>query len=507
LREHRLKAGRPFASRIAVVAVLALLAVGIAAFGGTTKTSASSSKMTPAVGGSETYKKIEKLDGSAARGSAPQPGRLRQCQLDGTCYGPNQIRNAYGFQQLLDHGITGAGRKIVIIDAYGSNTLQSDFDANNAYWGLPNQTIDVRTPFGVAPTTPDNAFGWKAETTLDVNTAHYVAPGAKIILVVARSNDDADILRATDYVRDHNLGDVVSQSYGEAEQCMDSDLLDQQTDLFADMSDKGITLLASSGDDGAAQPTCDGEGLMKAASTPASDPNVTGVGGTDLVATPPTGTQPTSTSASPSFEVKPGGKYVSESAWNEGVGLSSGGGFSVVFPKPRYQSNAVGGRARGVPDIAYSASLGHSILVIMTCTPAEVDVCGGSGTFVFGFGGTSAGSPQWAGLVALSNQVAGKRLGAINPTLYDVASSSRAGSMFHDVTTGNNDVPADPAVPGTPINGFDARRGWDAVTGLGSPRADNLVEYLADHASGRNTGDDGHDRGRHNGRHGHKGSH
>jgi subtilase family serine protease len=160
-----------------------------------------------------------------------------------------------------------------------------------------------------------------------------------------------------------------------------------------------------------------------------------------------------------------------------------------------------------VPDIAYSASLGHSILVIMSCTTDEAVFCGAAGTFVFGFGGTSAGSPQWAGLVALSNQVAGKRLGAINPTLYDVASSSRAGSMFHDITTGNNDVPADPETPGTPINGFDARRGWDAVTGLGSPRADNLVQYLADHASGRDTGDDGHDRGRHNGRHGHKGRH
>jgi subtilase family serine protease len=472
--------------------VLAVIAVAVAALAATTgQTSTAGGKMTPALGANDTYHVIDQVNGSAKGGPTSQPGRLRQCQLDGTCYGPNQIRNAYGFQSLLDHGITGAGRRIVIIDAYGSSTLQSDFDTNNAYWGLPAQTIDVRTPFGVAPTSPDNAFGWKGETTLDVNTAHYIAPGAKIILVVARSNDDADILAATKYVLDNNLGDVVSQSYGEAEQCMDSDLLAQQAQIFDRMDDKDITLLASSGDAGAAQPACDGNGLIKAASTPASDPNVTAVGGTDLVATPPKGTLPTSTAANPSFEVKPGGRWVSETTWNEGVGLSTGGGFSTVFSQPSYQRDAVPGRARGVPDISYSASLGHSILVIMSCTMSEAEFCGAAGTFVFGFGGTSAGSPQWAGLVALTDQVAHDRIGAMNPTLYALGGSSRASSVYHDITTGNNSVPADPETPGTPIRGFSAARGWDAATGWGTPIANELVPWLADHASQ----DHSHDHG------------
>ena len=455
-------------ARLSILAVLAA-AIAAAAFTAAGHSRSAVHTMTPAVGATPLVQNL-----GALGAPANQPGRLRQCQLDGTCYGPNQIRNAYGFQPLLNKGITGAGSTIVIIDAYGSNTLQQDFDLNNGYWGLPAQTIQVIAPFGIAPTTPANGFGWKAETTLDVNTAHYIAPAAKITLVVARSNNDADILAATKYVSDHNLGDVVSQSFGEAEQCMNPGLLSAQNALFKTMTAQGITLLASSGDSGAAQPRCDGPGFIKAASTPASDPNVTGVGGTDLVATPPTGTLPTSTSANPSFEVTPGGFYISESAWNEGLGIAGGGGFSIVYPRPAYQANAVNSRARGVPDVAYSASLGHDILVIMNCTDAQAVFCGAAGTFIFGFGGTSAGSPQWAGLVAMADQVAHGRIGLMNPTLYGLGAPS---SRFHDVVTGDNNVPA--GAPGTPITGFPATRGWDAVTGLGSPKAGDLVPVLA----------------------------
>lgn len=454
--------------------LLLLVAAAVAVLAGTAgHRAAASHAMTPAVGNTPRFQNLGALD------SAPgQIGRLRQCQLDGTCYGPDQIRVAYGFQPLLNEGTTGAGRTIVIIDAYGSDTLQSDFDTNNAYWGLPNQTIDVEYPQGRPSATSDaNRFGWKGETTLDVNTAHYIAPDAKIILVVAKSNNDSDILAATKYVADHNLGDVVSQSYGEAEQCMDPKLLAKQQQIFQQMTSEGITLLASSGDDGAAQPTCDGTGLFKAASTPASDPNVTAVGGTDLKAKAPTGTQKTSTSTSPSFEVTPGGDYINEKVWNEGLEVAGGGGISTVYAKPAYQASAVGGSMREIPDVAYSASLGHSILVIMTCSAADATPCGGTGTFVFGFGGTSAGSPQWAGLVALAGQAKGGRLGAINPALYAIAPSNR--TAFHDVTAGNNSVPADPSTPGTPITGFSATGGWDAATGWGSPDAEYLVPALA----------------------------
>ena len=120
------------------------------------------------------------------------------------------------------------------------------------------------------------------EISLDVVWAHAIAPGANITLVLAKSDADADILSATKYAVDNHLGDVISQSFGENESCMDPSLLAQQHQVFADATMKNITIFASSGDEGAAQGTCDGSSLVQAASTPASDPLVTAVGGTEL---------------------------------------------------------------------------------------------------------------------------------------------------------------------------------------------------------------------------------
>src|SRR5580765_5222184 len=113
------------------------------------------------------------------------------------------MRAAYQVQPLLDAGYTGAGRTIVIIDAYGSSTITSDTAVFNALWGLPAADLTVYKPFGVDPTSPANASGWSGETTLDVQWAHAIAPGAKIALVIAKSNDDADILDATQYAVDN----------------------------------------------------------------------------------------------------------------------------------------------------------------------------------------------------------------------------------------------------------------------------------------------------------------
>jgi subtilase family serine protease len=452
--------------------LVALVVAALAAAGGRSSSAAAGGVKTPAIGVHPKFALIDRLDRSQA-----QPGPLRSCQLAGTCYGPDQIRNAYGFQQLLNKGITGAGRTIVIIDAFGSDTLQSDLDLFDTNFGVAPTTVNQIFPDGPpSQTTLANGFGWKAETTLDVTWAHAIAPGATIDLVVAKSNDDADILSATKYVADHNLGDVVSQSFGEAEQCMDPALLRAQHSLFQRMTAEKITLLASAGDDGAAQPGCNaGDPAFKAASTPASDPNVTGVGGTDLTATPPT-------ADSTGHEATPGGQYVSETVWNEGAGAAGGGGISVVYPRPIFQALAVrDSRMREVPDIAYSAAIGHGVLVPLTLSADEAALVGapGPGTFFFRFGGTSVGSPNWAGLIALSDQIAHGRVGLINPELYILGASSHiASNFFHDVTTGDNSVPADPSFPGSPIQGFAAKPGYDAVTGLGSPKANALVPAL-----------------------------
>src|SRR6478752_6630344 len=255
---------------------------------------------------------------------------------------------------------------------------------------LPAASLQQIAPDGLTPFDPASAnqVGWSGEITLDVEWAHAIAPAATIKLVLAKSNDDADILSATRYAVSNNLGDVISQSFGEAEQCMLPTLVQQQNALFAQAVKERITLLASSGDQGAAQPTCDGSAYFKAASTPASDPNVTGVGGTRLVADGLTGA------------------YQSESVWNEPqFEAGGGGGFSVLYRAPSYQRGDHLS-SRGVPDIAYNAAIIGGALTVWTR---------GGSQGVFRFGGTSAGSPQWAGLVALANQLRQGRVGALNP--------------------------------------------------------------------------------------------
>ena len=457
---------------LAAVVVIGVLLAASAASGG--HATASRHVVTPAVSVGHNWA----LEGAVD--PIGQVGPLRSCQTRltpsaaGSCYGPDQIRIAYGFQPLLDQGITGAGRTIVIIDAYGSPTLAADTSLFNAYMGLPATTLNVIQPDG-PPLSTDvgNAFGWAAETTLDVTWAHAIAPAATIDLVVAKSNNDSDILSATQYVADHNLGDVVSQSFGEAEQCMGSALLAQQHTVFGRLAKENITLFASSGDQGAALPSCDGNSYIKAASTPATDPLVTAVGGTQLIAQPAT--------ASP-FTV--GGTWINEVTWNEGIGSATGGGVSSVYSRPDYQAPVVKDtHMREVPDISYNAAVNGGVLAVLTCPGPSA--CGApAGTYFFRFGGTSAGSPQWAALVALADQMAGGRVGDINKTLYHLGKGNNASTYFHDITVGDNSVPFNSGVPGTPITGFSAVPGWDAATGWGSPIANTLVPAIAKPGNG-----------------------
>ena len=154
----------------------------------------------------------------------------------------------------------------------------------NTFYGLPPINLTQIAPDGLTPFVPGDAnmTGWAEEISLDVEWAHNIAPGAKIVLVLAKTNQDADILSALKYAVDNNLGDVISMSFGEDESCVDPDLLSGYHDVFVAATQKNITLFASSGDQGAALPTCDGNSWSKAVSHPANDPLVTGVGGTEL---------------------------------------------------------------------------------------------------------------------------------------------------------------------------------------------------------------------------------
>jgi subtilase family serine protease len=417
------------------------------------------------------------VDPQITRAGAASPNGTFSCQtrpMDGSagprCYQASQIQNAYNITPLLNRGINGTGRTIVIVDAYGSPSMAADLHDFDVAMGLPDPNFSVITPAGDPPAfdpSNDNQIGWGVETSLDVEWAHATAPGANIVLAVAKSNEDADILATTQAVIDGNLGDVISQSFGEAEACMDPALLAQQHALFAQAVTKGITLLASSGDSGASQPSCDpnSDAALKAASTPASDPNVTGVGGTTLYADTSTGA------------------YQHETTWTEPFGCNppavapsdvncSGGGFSSIYSRPSYQSAMQKNAARGVPDVAYNAGSSGGVLVHIGFYLALLGYPPDAPIF-FIVGGTSAGTPQWAGLVADADQLGGHRMGNINPALYSIAQGKKQyAAALHDITVGNNDV----AEIG---GGYDSAPGWDPVTGLGSPNAANLLPLLA----------------------------
>jgi subtilase family serine protease len=376
---------------------------------------------------------------------------------DPRCYVPQQIRTAYSIQPLLNAGITGKGRTIVIIDAYQSPTVQKDLDTFDTTFGLQSAKVNIIAPDGLTPFdyTDPNQLGWAEEISLDVQWSHAVAPGAKIDLVLAPSNQDADLLSVTKYAVDHNLGDVISQSFGEAETCADPKLLVAEHKVFEEAVDKHITVFASSGDQGAAQSTCDGSSYILSASTPASDPLVTAVGGTQLNADSVTG------------------KYIGEVAWNEPLlPAASGGGYSTLYKRPSYQNDVVKSAWRGVPDVSYNAAVNGGVLTVLGFLGAN------SGIYIFG--GTSASSPQWAGITTLLDQHANHRLGFLNPAIYALGKDHfKYAASFHDIQQGNNTFTGtDSNGNAVTITGYKAREGWDPVTGWGSPIASHLIWYL-----------------------------
>lgn len=425
-----------------------------------------------------------------AAGGGPKYG-LFACQVGlsvGQCYDPYQMRHAYGIDSLIAGGFDGSGRTIVIVDAFQSPNLVSQVAYYDTFYALPATNLTIVAPDGLTPFDPTSAdqVSWANEISLDVEWSHNIAPGAKIVLVLSKSDMDPDILSALKYAVDNNLGDVISMSFGEAESCVGIPpgpaLNAAYHAVFQEATQKGITLFASSADQGAALPTCDGSSWIKSSSSPASDPLVTAVGATELHAADYCIAGVTVPACDPGTAPAPG-TYLSEIVWNEGpLGdfsayfgstEATGGGFSNIFGEPPYQEGTAGlngGKQRAEPDIAYSGAILHGVLVYMNHP--------GAPTGFFRFGGTSCGSPQWAAITAIMDQKAGGRLGFLNKAIYDVGKQSKQTS-FHDITSGNNsalefDSMGNPVL----ISGYSAGIGWDATTGFGSPNAPNVVDAL-----------------------------
>ncbi|HZR09556.1 MAG TPA: S53 family peptidase [Myxococcales bacterium] len=432
------------------------------------------------------------LDTNFAAANSSEPGfGLFSCQVGrstGQCYDPFQMRHAYGVDSLIAAGFDGRGKTIVIVDAFQHPKLESQVATYNTFYGLPQfntgsgPTLTQVAPDGLTPFDPTNGnmVGWAEEISLDVEWAHAIAPGANIVLELGADNSDEALIDAVNDAIDNNRGDVISMSFGEADVCLGPDLTAAWHRAFANATRKGITLFASAGDQGAAQPSCDGKSWILSASSPASDPLVTGVGGTELRAADYC---LASLGCDPATHPAPG-TYLSEIGWNEGptgdfsssfgTTEAGGGGFSAVWDEPSYQQGTIhGGKQRGVADVAYNAAILHGVLSFLDIP--------GFGTGFVRFGGTSAGSPQWAALTVIAAQKAAHSYGFVNGAIYKIGqNASVAANSFHDVVSGNNTaLEADSNNNGVLVNGYSAGTGWDAFTGLGSPKAPGVVNGLA----------------------------
>jgi len=433
-----------------------------------------------------------------ALGSNSVPNGLPLCKSASlgniVCYSPKFIKKAYGFPSTST--LDGSGQTIVIVDAFGSPTIATDLALFDARFGIPappSFTIFCgNSPTPLDPSTcptvnifnsnPHGSFGWTIETSLDVEYAHAMAPGANIVLDVAATNSGNAINAAEAAAIAAYPGAIFSQSFGIPEIFLHNNngQINQAQANYVNGVAVGDTFFASAGDTGATFGFSTQMGNF-----PSSDVHNTGVTGTQGLPYNATGTLqpcPTFTPFSctsglsayhgpcvlgrtvPPNCVADG--YGGEQVWNEpSFGVATGGAQSLIVGVPSYQAG-LGLTARG-PDVAYNAAIDGGVLVVYSGLGFPV---------LFIVGGTSAGSPQWAGIAALANQAranVGKGpIGDLNPVLYSIYHSSRYSSDFHDITVGNDQL------VGTPI-GYAAGPGYDVASGIGSPIVDQLIVDLA----------------------------
>jgi subtilase family serine protease len=356
------------------------------------------------------------------------------CVTNAFPYGltPAKVRHAYGFDQItfvnaLGRTVVGdgSGQTIAIVDAYDDPNMAADLKVFDATFGLSD--YDSKGLFALTTVKMSSRMsvnsGWAMETALDVEWAHAIAPKAHILLVEAASASFTDLFAAVDYAaRQPNVA-AVSMSWGAGEFSSESSY-DNHFKTPTGHVGGGVTFVAASGDSG------------KGGLYPAMSPNVVSVGGTQL-----------------SVDVT--GNYFGESAWS-----GSGGGISPYEGKPSYQASVKQSTSKRTgPDVAYDGAPSSGFAVYDT-----VAYSGKTGWWQVG--GTSAGAPQWAALVAVVDQgraLAGKAgldgRTQMLPALYNLSAAD-----FHDITSGSN--------------GYAAATGYDLVTGRGTPVASLVVRDL-----------------------------
>ena len=365
---------------------------------------------------------------------------------------PSQVRHAYGFDQIVNQG---EGQTIGILASWDNPTIQADLNTFNAMFGLPASAFEKQYyPPGPHPPDPPSGYpdafleAFRLESSLDVEWAHAIAPEARIVLVETTDSVD-DLMQAVNTAIAMGAN-VISMSFGVQESVFSPA---RQHFLDQNLSKPNVAFVASAGDTG--NNSCHGVASL---CWPGSSPNVTSVGGTKL-------------------HLNAQGDYVSEEAWkgpgtdsHPGMGVSGGGGgLSINEGVPDYQKPFNPYPRRAVPDVAYNANVNNGFPVYDS-NPFQ----GSTGWHEIG--GTSAGAPQWAALLAIANSLrksAGKQtLTGSNPSLYSAATGASSSINYHDIVAGTN------------TNGqcgplCSATVGYDFVTGFGSPNAANLISELS----------------------------
>ena len=384
-----------------------------------------------------------------------------------TCYAPQDLQKAYGLAPFLKAGYAGQGQTIVIIVSFGSPTLEQDLKAFDAAFGLPDPpSLKILAPLGTVPFDPtdQDQLGWAGETSLDVQWAHAMAPRAGIVVLTSPVDETQGIqglpefLQLEQYALNAHLGQIISQSWGTAENTLfnaaGTNILNEFEDLYQRAAAENVTVLAAAGDTGTENVDVNGNNYaFPTVLFPASSPYVTAVGGTTL-------------------NLDANGNYQSETVWNDSPSDgASGGGVSQHFYEPVYQwvlnpsvQRTLLGR-RGIPDIAFNADPNTPVWVYFGFF-SDPDYNG----FLPAGSGTSAAAPPWAGIVADANQLVGRPLGFLNPVIYGIGATVGHSEFFHDITVGNN------SYNGLP--GYSATPGWDLASGYGTPSLSDLLSQL-----------------------------
>ncbi len=419
-------------------------------------------------------------------------------------YQPSELQTAYNMNALYTQGLDGSGETVVVVDAYGSDTIAHDAEIFSLFYGLPDIT-SANFQVVKAPGLVNNPFGvarnWAIETTLDVEWVHALAPKANIALVTA--TDRASLDEAINYAVVHHLGNTISNSWSSIEILGNPAEHDRTNRILEMAAAEGINVNFATGDFGDESVRIG----ITAVDFPASSPFATGVGGTSL------GLNPDNTIA---FQTGWGnnltrianrvsqGSTPVDPPLHLGFQSGAGGGTSAEFAKPGFQSS-LGGNARLVPDISMLAD---------PFTGAEFIQTVNGVTAVGVVGGTSLATPLFSAVMAIAAQKAGHGLGQAAALVYslpagavhDVVSPSTANNVTGTIkdaggtTSFTADQLAAPlfgntsylsAIYNSPFStrwfvltfGTDSSLttgpGWDNVTGVGTPNGQAFVNAIA----------------------------